>query len=53
LTEVEDVKETFRYEDFDAAMFIYRFNNDFEKANKKKHRKQRNKRRTHKKKIGG
>jgi hypothetical protein len=53
LTEVEDVKETFRYEDFDAAMFIYRFNNDFEKANKKKHRKQRNKRRTHKKKIRG
>lgn len=50
LTFIEGVQETFKYEDFDAAMFTYRFYDDLNKAYKKKHKKSKNKRRTHKNK---
>lgn len=43
LTAVDSVKETFNYEEFDASMFIYRFYNDFQNVNKKRHNKHKNK----------
>lgn len=46
LTSVDGVKETFNFEEFDAAMFIYRFYNEIDKKNKSKHNKHKNKRHT-------
>lgn len=51
LTQVEGVDETFKYEDLDAALFTYRMHNQLDKVLKKKHKKQKNRHRTHKKKI--
>jgi hypothetical protein len=48
LTIIDDVKETFKYEDFDAAMFIYRNYGILDKTYSKKHRKP--KKRNHTKK---
>lgn len=50
LTQVEGVDETFKYEDLDAALFTYRMHNQLDKVLKKKHKKQKNRHRTHKKK---
>jgi hypothetical protein len=46
LTVVDEVKETFNYEEFDAAMLIYRMYNEINNKNKSKHKKHKNKRRT-------
>lgn len=43
LTKVESVKETFKYEDFDGAMFIYRYFNEIDKKYSNKHKKKKNK----------
>jgi len=40
LTIINDVKETFNYEEFDAAMFIYRNYNMLDKSYRKKDKKQ-------------
>lgn len=53
LTEVDGVNETFKYEEFDSALFTYRMYNQLDKMLKKKHKKQKNRRHTHKKKIRG
>ena len=44
LTQIDDVKETFKYEDFDGAMFIYRYFNEIDKKYSNKHKKNKNKR---------
>jgi hypothetical protein len=41
LTIIDDVKETFKYDDFDAAMFIYRY---FNKTDRKSSKNPKNKR---------
>jgi hypothetical protein len=38
LTQIDDVKETFKYEDFDGAMFIYRYFNEIDKKYSNKHK---------------
>ena len=48
LTMVDEVKETFNYEEFNAQMFLYRFHDKIDKAYKKKHNK--SKRHTYKNK---
>jgi hypothetical protein len=42
LTKIEGIKETFNYEEFDSAMFIYRYFNKLNKKAATKHKKSKN-----------
>jgi hypothetical protein len=42
LTKIEGIKETFNYEEFDSAMFIYRYFNKLNKKAATQHKKSKN-----------
>ena len=44
LTSINDIEESFKYEEFNDAMFLYRYFNTLDKNLKSKHKKRKNKR---------
>lgn len=50
LASIDDIKETFKYEEFNDAMFLYRYFNTLDRVPKSKHKKRKNKRFTQKNK---
>ena len=50
LTSIDDIKESFKYDEFNDVMFLYRYFNRLDKNIKSKHKKRKNKRHTQKSK---